>query len=40
VKAMNPSVAVIVSGASAELTLTAGAGLEAVLAVFEPELQP
>ena len=44
VRAMKPSVAVVVSGVSAALTLTAGAALGelAVLveAVLEPELQP
>ena len=50
VRAMNPSLALVTSGASAGLTLTAGAalgddappaaGLAPVLDVVEPELQP
>ena len=50
VRAMNPSLALVTSGASAGLTLTAGAalgddvlpaaGLGLVLDVVEPELQP
>jgi hypothetical protein len=45
VRAMNPSLAVVTSGASAGLTLTAGAAVgEApvgeALVVLEPELQP
>jgi hypothetical protein len=48
VRAMNPSLAAVTSGASAGLMLTAGvalgdalpAGLEPALEVVEPELQP
>ena len=40
VRAMNPSLAAVTSGASAGLMLTAGTAVGVALDVVEPELQP